>query len=332
MRDGELEVLVETEHGTTERLGLVHAGEPVGELAVVDGGTRSATVRATRASTLLALPVSAIEPEGGLPTVSAWVNRTIVGRVRTATDALVGALKREKDDHRTNVLISTQLLDLIVMMVFLMFAMDVLQLLAVWADATALITMPILLILTGVIIYQTRRSGLSREELGLTTRNWKANIVASMPTTVAIIAVATAAKWTLIQLHPDFTDLPLFHPFDGRLAEPGFLPRAIVYATVYPLIGVPIQEFIVRSGMHAPLMHMLPLERRWEPAILISNAIFSAFHLPYSVVMAGVTFLTGLAWGYLFMKQRSLVGPIVSHMIAGWYVLFLLADAPLWLR
>ena len=58
---GMLSVTIDDRHGGPKRVGYIHSGETVGELALMSGEPRSATVAALRDSTLFGLDQNAFE-------------------------------------------------------------------------------------------------------------------------------------------------------------------------------------------------------------------------------------------------------------------------------
>ncbi|MFP3380249.1 CPBP family intramembrane glutamic endopeptidase, partial [Bacillus sp. SIMBA_069] len=81
------------------------------------------------------------------------------------------------------------------------------------------------------------------------------------------------------------------------------------------------------------------LTRKYKPqtVILLTALFYSLYHLlsviplfawPYNVMMVVPVFLAGLIWGYMRQGHHSVVGSIISHVLAdagimGIYLLFL---------
>lgn len=97
---------------------------------------------------------------------------------------------------------------------------------------------------------------------------------------------------------------------------------------IQPLInGVP-EEFVFRGII---LSRLLALLRRPGPTLVLSSVLFTAFHIPsilahpyglggypWWIVIPGVVLTptpepTGLAWGYLFYRSRSIWPGVVWH-------------------
>jgi membrane protease YdiL (CAAX protease family) len=78
--------------------------------------------------------------------------------------------------------------------------------------------------------------------------------------------------------------------------------------------------------LQTALEMFLATRRRRLSAILVSNLIYAVAHLHISLAFAAASFAAGLAWGWLFARQRSLVGVTVSHLLTGLFVLFVLGS------
>ncbi|WP_230306266.1 CPBP family intramembrane glutamic endopeptidase, partial [Legionella pneumophila] len=87
----------------------------------------------------------------------------------------------------------------------------------------------------------------------------------------------------------------------------------------------PIQELMARSALQSTFFHFLPggkLFRQWN-GIFLSNLIFATMHTHLGLTFASLTFIAGLFWGWLFHRQKSLLGVSVSHVILGVWSLFI---------
>ncbi|MCB9568147.1 MAG: cyclic nucleotide-binding domain-containing protein [Myxococcales bacterium] len=148
----------------------------------------------------------------------------------------------------------------------------------------------------------------------------------SLAVSAVILALLTAGKWLLIQLHPGFAGAPLIG-FGARLEMYG-ASKLIVLALSYAVFA-PIQEFIARGVLQTALEEFVSFERKTLAAILISNLLFAALHLHVSYTLAGLAFVSGLLWGWMYARQRSLVGVAVSHVVIGLYAIYFLASTPI---
>jgi len=78
--------------------------------------------------------------------------------------------------------------------------------------------------------------------------------------------------------------------------------------------------------LQGTLQHFIPVPPgsvNWK-AIIISNLMFAAGHVFISFWFSVAAFVPGLFWGWMFAKQRSLVGVMVSHVVLGLWAFFAL--------
>jgi len=59
-------------------------------------------------------------------------------------------------------------------------------------------------------------------------------------------------------------------------------------------------------------------------AIVIANALFTAAHLYLSIGFALLAMIPGFLWGWLYARHGTLVAPVVSHIVLGWWAFFVL--------
>lgn len=67
----------------------------------------------------------------------------------------------------------------------------------------------------------------------------------------------------------------------------------------------------------------VPGRTNWK-AIVIANLLFASAHAYIGFWFCVFAFLPGLFWGWLFARQRSLVGVTVSHILVGLWAIFAL--------
>jgi membrane protease YdiL (CAAX protease family) len=137
--------------------------------------------------------------------------------------------------------------------------------------------------------------------------------------TVVIMSFMLFAKWMLITCVSAFNGQPLIHfqPFEQQYMAFNF----VVYG-----LHSPIQEFITRGVLQGSLQHFLVGKHIVTRSILISNALFAATHVHlFGGVMALVVFIPGLFWGWLYSRHPTILGVSISHILIGWWGLFVLS-------
>jgi CRP-like cAMP-binding protein len=148
----------------------------------------------------------------------------------------------------------------------------------------------------------TVRCGLTRHDMGIRMGNlWRSLGVGIL---ISIPALAAMAYFRT-RLYPELEGSPLINP-------------ELVSISVYTYILIAaLQEWICRGVFLTSIASLMPGKTRPIAAILISSLVFSTLHLHYSASLAVVALLTGIVWGWLFLKYRNLAGPVISHFILG---------------
>jgi membrane protease YdiL (CAAX protease family) len=173
------------------------------------------------------------------------------------------------------------------------------------------------LVLAGILIV-LKRGIHSLEFYGLTNRQWIKRVINSIVYSSPIIATIVLAKWIVIQFVPSLCSLDLF---SGRLTQYPLQNRYLIELAVYIAL-IPIQEFVVRGVLQGSLQEFLTGRHVRLKAILLSNLLFAIFHLFASPYFAMASFLPGIFWGWLYSRQRSLIGVIASHTLIGVWALY----------
>lgn len=170
------------------------------------------------------------------------------------------------------------------------------------------------------------RSEYPSASFGLQTANWKSATEFSVLASLAFIGVGVALKWLLINTAAEFAHLSIFGFADLQVND-GQIEISPLYwlAIVLYLVLTPLQEFVARCCLQAPMQAFLPgasLNRRlWS--ILISNLLFSGAHLHISCGFALAAFISGIFWGWIFARTNSLVAAATSHFLIGGAGIFL---------
>jgi len=170
-------------------------------------------------------------------------------------------------------------------------------------------------------------SGFPLRFFGLRLDNWRPALSLSVRASLLFILLFAIAKWVLISTSPSFAGVPLIDSADVEVSG-HLVPMTGWYfiALVAYLLLTPMQEFVARSGIQAPLyafLHGSEAKRRWV-SILASNLVFAAAHAHISLAFALAAFLPGMLWGWIFARTNSLLAATVSHLLVGGAGMFLL--------
>ena len=176
-------------------------------------------------------------------------------------------------------------------------------------------------------ILLVKRSHYSHEFYGLSFKNWQKNAVEAVLFTIPILIFMVGLKWFLIKTVPEFNKLSVFEfgnkshtflqtAFDHIFGKPQKLVNFHILLIFYILL-VPVQEFIARGCMQGALRNFFTTPNRAFLAILTSNLLFGLFHGLKSFTFALCAFFLGIVWGWIYERQKTIIGPCVSHMLVG---------------
>jgi membrane protease YdiL (CAAX protease family) len=180
------------------------------------------------------------------------------------------------------------------------------------------------------IAYLIRTGHYTASSYGLTMKGWPRIVLQAVLYSLPVLAAITAFKAVWIALDPKLSAEPLFNTHaifeDGQFDTGFYVASLVIYALVCPA-----QEFFARAGLQTALARFIPRgdgSTNWG-AIAVSNLVFGLAHNFIGFGFAMGAFIPGLFWGWLFDRQRSLVGVTVSHAIIGLYSLQVLGIQPI---
>ena len=318
IKEGEVQILKrEAGGGSLHEIARAGQGASVGELALLDDGPRSAFVRALRPTTLYALSPQEIVVTSGRAELLRQLSRAIAARLRFTNEVTVRLLHQQ-------VAMARFIAFLVFSLSIYAFALSVMTRYASEAASSTLVTVSLMLVMTGAVLNVIRRLGFPMAFYGLTLARWRRAVGESLLATVVVCALIVALKWIVLHagLRPGHA---LFEPHaavNAAAAGAGgpaslWLAMMVLYA-----LHAPFQEFLVRGCLQGALQQFLGGTYRESVAIVGSNLIFSSFHLYLSLGFALVTFVPGLLWGWLYRRHGTIVGVAVSHVIVGLWAVF----------
>jgi hypothetical protein len=116
--------------------------------------------------------------------------------------------------------------------------------------------------------------------------------------------------------------LGVYLVFLGGFQMPREHSHSLTSFLLYIAVLAPVQEFIFRGIMFAEMKRC----RIADPRImlLISTVSFSFLHIIYDYPpLLLITFISGLAWGMMYLRWPSLLGISISHALLGAFAMFL---------
>jgi CRP-like cAMP-binding protein len=316
--------------GPEYQLATLSEGSTFGEMAILESSERSATVRATSEVTLAGISREAFaelqkKEETTFGRLVYNLARELSSRLRHTNEVTVVALQNELKATKARSAMGRFSIYTILLFAFYNLLLNTINALVENSETSTYISVAVTAIIAISLVIMMRSSGYPMSTYGFRVGHWKADMRLTLLTTAALCLAATLVKWALISMIPSMKGASVFQlSFGYGAAGAGIdLTRGLVIASLYGLFS-PVQELIVRGALQSSFQEFLAGKHRLIWAIVLSNAIFGAFHVHVSTFLALLAMFAGLFWGWLYSRQRSLIGVSVSHILTGWYALFIL--------
>ncbi|GEM_PF-1339871 len=327
--DGVAKVTKTTLLGDAEmQMAELGSGDVLGELQLVDPQPSSASVIAVTVVIALEMSLDALASSPVLPDLQPIllrnVGRILALRLRVTTGSGADAMQRELDENRARVHAGRFIVSMFAMLAIYDLAIAALVLLPGWArPPTSLVSFALAIWTAVPIVLAVRHTPFSLESYGLTVRRTGHVIWQALIWSIPLLLVVIVVKLAWIRWAPWMADKPLFDPGDV-FGHRAFDPTFYLIAIGLYMIHAPLQELVARAGLQGTLQNFIPVpvgRVNWK-AIVISNLMFAAAHSFLGFAFCVAAFLPGLYWGWMFAKQRSLIGVAVSHATVGIFTLF----------
>jgi CRP-like cAMP-binding protein/membrane protease YdiL (CAAX protease family) len=328
LTDGIAHVTKTTLSGDAEmRIGELGPGDVLGELKIVDPEASSASVVAVTPVTAFALDLDTFAKAPALADARAVmlrnVGRILAARLRARTSDEADALKRELDESQAREHAGRFIVLMFTMIATYNLAISALAVLPVAIHPPMTVLSFILAIWTVIpVLMLFRNSPFPLESYGLTLRHGGRVVFQALLWTAPLLILVVVVKWIWIRSDPALAGQPLFDPTESVPAP--FSPGYYCFAIFLYSIHAPLQELVGRAGLQGTLQHLIPVAPgrvNWK-AILISDLLFSAAHVFIGFWFCVAAFVPGMFWGWMFSRQRSLLGVIASHIVVGIWLLF----------
>ena len=156
---------------------------------------------------------------------------------------------------------------------------------------------------------------------GVTLKHWRESLKLTFWVTLIMISIMIIVKALIIRYIAHFSNDSLFN---GILFTHSNLPSIATSIMLYSTF-VFIQELCTRGMMQGSLNEIFEGRAGTWLSNIIANIIFASFHIVnFPLILAISVFFVGLPWGWIYSKQRTLIGPTVSHIVVGVFGIFVL--------
>lgn len=164
---------------------------------------------------------------------------------------------------------------------------------------------------------------------GLNSNNLWRSVRESAIISIIFCATATIVKYLFLTFGYLSSDFVLFENNTGFSSSFEIDSYKLLYLSLLYVSICPIEEFIIRGLLQTSFYYFCSGKKieRVIISICISNLLFSMIHTHHSFIVAIGAILPGVMWGYMYYKQKSLVGVTLSHIIIGYYIIYVLGTA-----
>ena len=325
------------ESNQSMHLGYLGAGEVIGDMTLFDNAPRSASVMAVEPTDLFVLSnaiLNHLQKEGFfaskflrndsiLLAITRNAAKGLSQRMRNSNLTVVASLKKELAQAKASQAMSLLIITTLVLFSVYVFLVQAMTYIKSEVFSTSFISAPLLILFMVPLLYTVKHSGYPLQMYGVTTRHWKRAIKESLYYTLPLLIAIVLYKWLLLKFAVSFSGRHLFD-LQANLVESHVITAASpvpVYMKIFPIIlyiiFVPVQEFLVRGILQSSFQKMLVGRHHIFWAIIVSNLLFSVSHVYISIKLGLVVFVPGLFWGWLYARQRNLIGVSLSHLLIG---------------
>jgi membrane protease YdiL (CAAX protease family) len=291
-------------------------------MATVDGGPRSAAVRALRPSRLVAVDMRRVRnavDDAVYATVVRNLAAAVCDRMRDNHLVTVRALAAELAESRVRVASGVFVVVLLFVIALYTLALRlVLEVVKLSPVHAGIISAGFVVFMAAASFLVAWRSGYPLSDYGITLRHAGRHAWQAVLWTLPWLVLITLLKWWWVQsvATTRLAVFPILEHWNGSSSHS--LEVHLLLLLAYGVL-CPLQELAIRGVMQTSLLRLLgnPTGLWLWAAILLSNLVFAAVHVHMSVSFALVALLCGTFWGWMFHRQQSLVGVSLSHILIG---------------
>ncbi len=305
-------------------------GAVVGEMSLLQGDQRrTASARTKEDSVLLRIDFQHIrfyEEYGSLYTkILGNLAKELSRKLVNTNTITLESMKKELESSRARIAMGLFTVNILFLLSIYTLALRSLAELVQAQENSTSISVGILAFMALFMFVLIKRFGYPLRTFGLTLDNWKRVLLQAVMFSLPVMGLIVLLKWLAITMIPGFASEPLFNPAAIFRGQSEFDLSIYVSGLVAYAIFCPIQEFVCRGGIQSALDNFLPeTKHKTLLTIVLSNLLFAMAHSHLTLSFALFTFVPGLFWGWMFSKQKSLVGVSVSHILIGVWTVFVL--------
>jgi CRP-like cAMP-binding protein len=178
-----------------------------------------------------------------------------------------------------------------------------------------------------LVLRMIKKTGKSLSYFGITLQNWKEECYIGLIYSLPLCVIAIIFKFIFLYFIQEKKDIPLFD-IHSTFYHPSHFSFVVYFlAILLYIIIAPFQNIGVQSGVQIALEKLLSSqEYNKSPwiAFCLTSFLFAGSHLYLGYFFSVLVFFPTLLWCWMFHKRRSIVGPSISHILIGVFVIFIL--------
>lgn len=317
--EGEIEISrYNAKHKQNHVIATLKAGDTVGEVALLDRGSRSASAYAVSFCRLRSVSFDDLQTiadkDKAIYSIFYHLSRNIGERLRHSNDVALQAMEKQLDEFKTRVTLGNFFVYIVIMLSLFTFSLDGLKYIMNVGKNSSYITLPLTLAFFIFFIFFIKTSNFPLSTFGLTLVNWKRAIKEGIVFTIPFAALIVAVKLILINSVPHYMGRELIEGLASMNADP---KTWWMFLIIYVLVIAPLQELLSRGGLQGPLEEFISSKYKVPLAILVSNLLFSTLHLFMSLEIGLLVFIPGVYFGWLYSRTHNLLGVWIAHALVG---------------
>ena len=294
------------ETGKEIHLAVLRPGELFGEMASLSDFHRATSAKALGPVRLLEISQDKISRIPHIHEIDQEIQSklpsALTQRVKGINASVLEGFKAQGYREKTLNETGRFLVKLLALIFLYFFAMQSMTLFRIPPILKAILIVPTLLLFGAWILCMIQKTHFPWETFGLTSKKWIRSSAESILLTLPVLGLIYLLKGEL-----PFRSLPQLTPF---------------LAGIY-FLSAPLQEILYRGALQNTLERFLSGKGKTLRAILIANLPFSLIHLPLSFPLTIAVYALGLFWGWMFLRQKTVVGCAISHLLVGLWSLSL---------
>jgi len=313
IEQGHVEVLVtDVEAGQVHPVATLKPGDCVGEMALIDAGTRTASARAVdlvgvRVVNVDDLVVKDTTELSATDALRVHLAQTLAERTRSSNEAAARNLTDMVAEAERRVAMSQFMARILVGVCLYTFAIGAILGFGGSLQDNQISVIPLLAVFVVALYLNIRTSVFPASDYGFNLHDAPRAMFEGTLIAAAAIVLALAGKWAGTSYFDIWPQQPLFNP-----VEPSGSSVVIIFFYVCFAL---IQELIARSGMQSSFAIFLTGPGKTPISIVLAALLMSSTYMLVSLPLAALVFPFALALGWLYARHPTLAGVIWSHLV-----------------